>query len=169
MLQKFLIHHNISILSKPQSLGSFIQYLYHNNFTQPFKISINTIYNETHIYINNNDLLLPNHIQLQTNNLPKYYHLPIRSTPNNISNSNNFTNDHSIEIEYTLLPIKIASININGLLQPNKKLTITEALNNNTYDILGISETHLSTKERKILNNQINNYQSFWSTFSHIY
>ena len=78
-----------------------------------------------------------------------------------MSNSNNFTNDHSIEIEYTLLPIKIASININSLLRPNKKLIITEALNNNTYDILGLSETHLSTKEGKIFNNQINNYQSF--------
>ena len=80
---------------------------------------------------------------------------------------NNSINNLSIEIEYTSLSIKIASININSLLQPNKKLTITKALNNNTYDILGISETHLSTKEEKILNNQINNYQSFWSTFSH--
>ena len=59
---KFLIHHNIPILSKPQSLSSFIQYLYYNNFTQSFKISINTTYNETHIYINNNDPLLPNYI-----------------------------------------------------------------------------------------------------------
>ena len=59
---KFLIHYNIPILSKLQSLGSFIQYLYYNNFIQPFKISINTIYNKIHIYINNNDLLLPNYI-----------------------------------------------------------------------------------------------------------
>ena len=86
-----------------------------------------------------------------------------------MSNSNNFTNDHFIEIEYISLLIKIVSININGLLQPNKKLTITEALNNNTYDILGLSETYLLTKKRKILNNQINNYLSFWSTFSHTY
>jgi len=75
-----------------------------------------------------------------------------------MSNSNNFTNDHSIEIEYTSLPINIVSININSLLQPNKKLIITEALNNTTYDILGFFKTHLLIKEVKILNNQINNY-----------
>ncbi|CAG8474228.1 2713_t:CDS:1, partial [Scutellospora calospora] len=40
----------------------------------------------------------------------------------------------TVEIEYTSLPIKIVSININGLLQSNKKLLITKALNNNTYD-----------------------------------
>ena len=75
-----------------------------------------------------------------------------------MSNSNNFTNDLFIEIEYTSLPINIVSININSLLQPNKKLIITEALNNTTYDILGFFKTHLLIKEVKILNNQINNY-----------
>jgi exonuclease III len=62
--------------------------------------------------------------------------------------------------------IKIGLININGLLQHNKKLSLIELLNNNTFDIFGISETHLNIKEEKFLNNQTNNYISFWSSYS---
>ena len=42
-------------------------------------------------------------------------------------------------------------------------------LNNNTYDIFGISEIHMSLKEEKFFNNQINNYISFWSSYSNSY
>ena len=46
------------------------------------------------------------------------------------------------------------------------KLLIEEILNNNTYDIFGLSETHISSKEEKFLNNRIKNYISYWSSYS---
>ena len=39
-------------------------------------------------------------------------------------------------------------------------------LNNNSFDILGLSETHLSTKEGNFFKNQTPNYNSFWSSFT---
>ena len=72
----------------------------------------------------------------------------------------------SLQTEYFSIPIKIASLNINGLRQPNKKLSLSDMLNNNSFDILGLSETHLSTKEGNFFKNQTPNYNSFWSSFT---
>src|SRR5205814_7041583 len=69
----------------------------------------------------------------------------------------------------TSLALKIASININSLLQPNKQLALSEILNNVFFKILGISETHLSTKEGNFLNKHIQNYKSFWSSYKNIH
>src|SRR5207253_1418686 len=164
---KFLQYYNLPKLSNTQTLKTFIQHLYQNNYLQILKISISLFKTETHVYINYNDLLLLNHALLPTNKFLQYYNLPIKSNLNYIPNTNNNTNNtNTISIEYTSLLLKIASININSLLQPNKQLTITETLNNNSYEILGISETYLSTKEGVFLNKNIKNYMSYWSSYS---
>jgi len=159
---KFLSYYNLLILPSSQTLKSFYQHLQHINYTQIPKISINLAKTETHVYTNYNDLLLSNHIILSPHDQLQYSHLPLKSNLNNISTTNNnFNNNNNTSIEYTSLALKIASININSLLQPNKQLALSEILNNVSFEILGISETHLSTKEGNFLNKHIQNYKSF--------
>lgn len=75
----FLIKNNLPILPSNQTLKSFLQHLTNNLFKGPFKISINTLKHETHVYINTNDFLLPNHILLNSYQYSKYYNTPILS------------------------------------------------------------------------------------------
>src|SRR6185437_5181257 len=111
-----------------------------------------------------------------TPNLQHYTTLNPNTNTNSISDIQTNMNNPNIppipnqtiilEPEYISIPIKIASLNTNSLLQPTKKLLIEETLNQNLYDILGLSETHLTQKDGKFLNNKIKNYTSFWSSFS---
>ena len=111
-----------------------------------------------------------------TPNLQHYTTLNPNTNTNSISDIQTNMNNPNIppipnqtiilEPEYISIPIKIASLNTNGLLQPTKKLLIEETLNQKQYDILGLLETHLTQKDGKFLNNKIKNYTSFWSSFS---
>ena len=181
---KFLAHHKLQHLPSPQTTTSFIQYIklnYPKFFSEQYiKISIQTKPNlEAHIYLPHETSLLSNHSLILFKNLPNYPNIPLKSTYSTplipslqtCENSLNqppiqFAPNPSLFSEHTSLPIKIASLNINSLAQSNKKLSISEILNNNTFEILGLSETHLSTKEGKFFNNQIPNYTSFWSSYS---
>ena len=185
---KFLSHYKLQLLPSPQTLASFIQFIklnYPEFFSEQYiKISIQTKSKqnpeEAHIYLPHETSLIPNHSWLSFKNLTNFQNIPLKSNypistniPSlqtcelSLNQSSNYSllNSSSIS-EYASISIKIASLNINGLTQPNKKLSISEILNNNSFEILGLSETHFSTKEGKFFNNQIPNYTSFWSSYS---
>jgi hypothetical protein len=96
-------------------------------------ISLTKDKKEAHIYLPHNTKLLPNHI------LPLLwdtYNIPLKSYTNSIptllptnEETSNYSNVPNSTIEHTSLTIKIGSLNINGLLQSNKKLALTEMLN----------------------------------------
>ena len=183
---KFLSYYKLQLLPSPQTIASFIQFIKSNYPTffsdQYIKISIQTKTEhnpkEAHIYLPHETSLLPNHYLLSFKNLLHFQNIPLKSNYfTNIPSlqtcelslnqpSNHPLSNLSLTPEHASIPIKIASLNINGLTQPNKKLAISETLNNNTFQILGLSETHLSIKEGKFFNNQIPNYTSFWSSYS---
>ena len=71
-----------------------------------------------------------------------------------------------LEPKYISIPIKIASLNTNGLLQPTKKLLIEETLNQNLYKIFGLLDTYLTQKNGKFLNNKIKTILVFEPLFS---
>ena len=182
---KFLKYYNLPQILEPVTLSKFIQHLHYNLFSNPLKISINLNKTETHIYLNNIEQTLPNHTIIDPSLYKVYGHLPLLSIFNwsipdtnsvsfsmsdQLSNLNTSTlpptTPSIISPEHTSLPIKIGSININGLSQTNKKLALTDLLQEESFEIFGLSETHLSFKEGKFLNNQIQNYVSFWSSFT---
>src|SRR6185436_3068786 len=182
---KFLKYHNLPQILEPVTLNKFIQHLHNNLFSNPLKISINLRKTETHIYLNNIEQTLPNHTTIDPPLYKLYGHLPLLSIFNwSIPDTNSASFSMSDQIsnlnistlpsttpsitlpEHTSFPIKIGSININGLSQANKKLALTELLQEESFEIFGLSETHLSFKEGKFLNNQIQNYVSFWSSFT---
>src|SRR5260363_387208 len=183
---KFLSYYKLQLLPSPQTIAFFTQFIksnYPTFFSEQYinlSVQIKNKYNteEAHIYLPHETSLLPNHSPLPFKNLINFLNIPLKSNyPTNIPSlqtcelflnqpSIHPTPNPSLTLEYASIPIKIASLNINGLTQPNKKLSILEALNNNSFEILGLSETHLSIKERKFFNNQIPNYTSFWSSYS---
>src|SRR6185295_14576102 len=55
--------------------------------------------------------------------------------------------------------------NINGLLQHSKKLSLIDIINQHNFDLFGLSETHLTSKEGKYINKDLQNYNSFWSSY----
>ena len=185
---KFLKQHNLTQIIEPVTLKNFIQHLHLNNFSNSFKISINFKKTESHIYLKITDQILPNHTKIDSSLFNTYGHLPLLTSFNwSIPNTNStdlFTSNQPIypnttttipsipsliTPEHTAIPIKIGSVNINGLSQPNKKLSLIELLQENNFEIFGLSETHLSSKEGKILNSQIQNYTSFWSSYTNPY
>src|SRR6185295_17021625 len=85
-------------------------------------------------------------------------------------NSNPSTTNNTSLLQTTLLPIisipiKIGSLNINGLLQYSKKLSLIDIINQHNFDIFELSETYLTSKERKYINKDLQNYNSFWSSY----
>jgi exonuclease III len=59
--------------------------------------------------------------------------------------------------------IKIHSLNVNGLLDTFKQLSLIDYISENQIDIFGISETHLSNKEAKFstLSQKLTNHKCF--------
>src|SRR5260363_306947 len=171
---KFLSYHKLQLLPSPQTIASFTQFIKSNYSTffseQYIKlfVQIKNKYNseEAYIYLLHETSLLPNHSPLPFKNLINFLNIPLKSNcPTNIPSlqtcelslnqpSIHPTSNPSPTLEYASIPIKIASLIINGLIQPNKKLSILEALNNNSFEILGLSETHLLIKEGKFFNYQ---------------
>src|SRR5260363_224339 len=96
---KFLKKHNFPLLPLLQTLKSFIQHLLKNSFSQLFKISINITTLETHVYLNTQDEILPNHIILSPNQYSIYY-----QSLNKSSTSNPLQNLH----------LNIATHNVRG-------------------------------------------------------
>jgi exonuclease III len=182
---KFLKQHNLPQILKPVSLNNFIHHLHLNLFFNPIKISINSKKTETHIYLHTAEPTLPDHTIINSSFYKTYGHLPLLTSFNwsipNINHAFFSTSDQSSNLdtstpsstsllsttlEHTSIPIKIGTININGLQQSNKKLSLIDFLQNNNFEIFGLSETHISVKDGKFFNNQINNYVSFWSSYS---
>src|SRR6185295_10940252 len=97
----FLHKHNIPLLHYPQTLHTFTQHLQYNNFTKPFKVSVNLTYTETHVYTNYNDILLPNHTLLTYHQYSTYYQLPLKSFSNDITNN-------------SMLKLNITTHNVQG-------------------------------------------------------
>ena len=129
----FFILHNLLLLKENVSLGSFLIHLSNHSFSQLFYISINHTLTETHIYLNLYETKLINHTILNPSQFSNYYYLTIRT---------NITTNNTIENSY--LNLNIASININGQSSPHKQLSLLDIINQNNYNIFGISETHLS-------------------------
>ncbi|RIB01274.1 hypothetical protein C2G38_2231364 [Gigaspora rosea] len=160
---KFLYYHRLQTLPSPQTVGSFLHYIqeYYPMFysNQYIKISIkphsrfDNIFTEAHIYLPYENFI-PDHIIFPPLEDLLYYSDIELKSPNNKFQTPIFTD---------------TSLNTNGLLQPTKKLLIEETLNQNLYDIFGLSETHLTQKDGKFLNNKIKNYTSFWSSFSNLH
>jgi exonuclease III len=75
------------------------------------------------------------------------------------------TNTNELEVSNNIKSIKIHSLNVNGLLDNYKQLSLIDYISENQIDIFGISETHLSTKEAKFstLSKKLTNYKSFWT------
>jgi len=183
---KFLKQHNLPQILKPVSLNNFIHYLHLNLFLNPIKkISINLKKTESHIYLHTTEPTLPDYTTIDSSFYKTYSHLPLLTSFNwlipNINHASFSTSDQYPNLdtstssstslllttpEHTSIPIKIGTININGLQQSNKKLSLIDFLQNNNFEIFGLSETHISVKDGKFFNNQINNYVSFWSSYS---
>jgi exonuclease III/ribonuclease HI len=160
---KFFKYHNIPLLNNSQTLESVIQYLNYNNFTLPYKISINFTKTETHIYTNNNESLLPNHTLLQTHEQQQYYKLPIRSY-----NTNSSLHPLSLNNTSNLDSLKICSLNTNGLSSYSKQTLIHNFIIESNTQIFGLSETHLKKKDAKFLelSKGLTNYTNYWSEAS---
>ena len=181
---KFLLYYKLQLLPSLQTITLFLSYIqttYPSFFSEQFiKISIkqnetDNNNNEAYIYLPNKTTLLQNYFMSPFKNLLAFSNtslksdytisIQIPSLQSCESSLNAFPNQFNSPSdpipEYISLPINIASLNINGLSQSNKKLSIIEMLNTNTFDILGLSETHASIKEGKFLNNQIPNYTSY--------
>ena len=141
-----------------------------------------------------NHILLPKSHYYQYYNLPiksyQQYSIPNSLTESDFFNTNNsnITNpissiSHSFDpiltdnipsLQTSLtpiisIPIKIGSLNINGLLQHSKKISLIDIINQHNFDIFGISESHLTPKEGKFINKNLQNYNSFWSSYENPY
>src|ERR1043165_90799 len=137
-----------------------------------------------------NHVLLPKSLYYQYYNLPiksyRQYSVPNLLADSEFFNSNNFNitnpipplshlsdsiltnNISSLQTSLTpiiSIPIKIGSLNINGLLQHSKKISLIDIINQHNFDIFGISETHLNPKEGKFFNQNLQNHNSFWSSY----
>ena len=168
---KYLLYYKLPLLKEPQTIQSF--YLHLDNHASYLKklaiISLTKDKKEAHIYLPHDTVLLPNHtfplswdtydisLKSYTNSTPTP--IPIAEAANNNSISLSST------IEHTSLSIKIGSLNINDLLQSNKKLSLNEMLDVQAFDILGLSETHLSTQETRYFKTQNSNYTAFGVLF----
>ena len=84
--------------------------------------------------------------------------LPFTTTYTN----NNILSSENLNITQS---IKIHSLNVNGLLDNFKQLSLIDFISENQIDIFGISETHLSNKEAKFssLSQKLSNYKCFWT------
>jgi exonuclease III len=171
---KYLKHYNLPLLPTNQTIFSFLNYLKKLNFTIPLKLSFNSKLNETHIYIQQSNPLLSNHILINSKNLSLYLHLPLKSNStkfsspkeNSFDNLFDITNNNLLNYtEINYLSLKISSVNVNGLTSSSKQLLLYNTISKLQFHIIGISETHLSTKEAKFssLSRKLNNYTSFWS------
>jgi hypothetical protein len=156
----FLLFHNLPLLTNSPTLQFFLNYLQTLSFYSNIKISINSEHTETHIYIHIKDPLLPHHTLIQQSEYYKFRNLPIKS----LSQSNSSQNSPTIEL--LSKSIKIASLNINGLISPHKKINLIDSLYKYQIDILGISETHLSTREANFILSNTPEYISYWSSYS---
>ncbi|CAG8720366.1 24394_t:CDS:1, partial [Racocetra persica] len=89
----------LPLLAHDQTIQTLIQHIdkYNNNKTvSSITFSVNSSYDETHIYLPN-DTLLPDHIVIAPHLLPIFYNLPLRSNfinPTSIS-SDLFFDNHS--------------------------------------------------------------------------
>ena len=164
---KYLLYHKLPLLKEPQTIQSF--YLHLDNYASHLKklaiISLTKDKKEAHIYLSHDTELLPNHTfplswDTYDISLKSYTNSTPTSTPIAEATNNNSTSLSST-IEHTSLSIKIGSLNINGLLQSSKKLSLNEMLDVQAFDILGLLETHLSIQETKYFKTQNSNYTSF--------
>src|SRR6185295_7961845 len=177
-LLSFIQHLKNNSFNKPFKISI------NNTFTE-----IHIYKNLKHKLLPNHIFLSNSHYYLY-NNLPIKSHSQY-STPNTISdsiffnthndnnssltsldshNSNPLTTNNTSLLQTTLspiisIPIKIGSLNINGLLQHSKKLSLIDIINQHNFDIFGLSETHLTSKEGKSINKDLQNYNSFWSSY----
>src|SRR5260363_347054 len=163
----FLQKYNLPRLSKQQTLKSFIKHLLKQAFLNPYKISINIITLETHVYLSTKDKLLPNHTLLLPNQFPIYYDSPIKSSYNNYPENNlsSFATtsqlDNSISLPSTL-NLNIVTHNVQGYNTPLKRQLWEEFCFSNNIQICSITETKLAeSKPKKFFNNKQFTY--FWS------
>src|ERR1043165_22088 len=154
-------------------------------------MSNNNTYEEAHIHLPQETYLLPNFNYIPFKKLLDFQDTPLKTNCSStrfkipsplrcqkslsstlppipeLSISTTYTNNNtsSPEISNTIQSIKIHSLNINGLLDNFKQLSLIDLISENQIDIFGISETHLSTKEAKFstLSQKLTNYKCFWT------
>ena len=165
----FLQKHNLPLLLKPQTLKSFTKHLRKQSFPYPYKISINIITLETHIYLSTKDKLLPNHILLLPNQFPIYYDSSIKSSYNDYQKNNTLSFattsqiDNSMSSNSSTLNLNIVTHNVQGYNTPTKRQLWEEFCLKNNLHIISITETKISSsKSKKFLNTPQFTY--FWSS-----
>src|SRR6185437_989832 len=197
---KFLSFYNLQLLPTPQSIGSFLKFIqddYPAYYSEQYinisiKISNNNIYEEAHIHLPQETILLPNFSYIPFKNLLDFQNIPLKTnrsstkfkipsllrcqnsllpTPHpspelpltTTHTNNNILSSENLNITQS---IKIHSLNVNGLLDNFKQLSLIDFISENQIDIFGISETHLSNKEAKFssLSQKLSNYKCFWTS-----
>jgi hypothetical protein len=159
---KFLLYYNLLLLPHSQTIQTLIQHIdkHNNNKTvSSITFSVNSSYNETHIYLPN-DTLLSDHIIIAPYFLPLFYKLPLRSNPSSSTPtlSDPFSNDHyptPIDYNSTLhspnssshhLNLTIATHNVRGFNDLTKREAWQDYCLNNDISIASITETKISDK-----------------------
>jgi exonuclease III len=143
---QFLNYYNYPTLDPNQTLESFIQHLTKLNHKLPFKISINFLLKETHIYNDIFDPLLPQHTLLHPTNYFKFFNLPIRSQTSNNS-----------------LLLNIATHNIKGYNQSLKRKLWEEYCLSNNLHIISLTETKISAQNTALQFFNTKDFSYFWA------
>jgi endonuclease/exonuclease/phosphatase family metal-dependent hydrolase len=146
---KFLLYNNLPILKEPQTLKTFIHHLQLYNFTQKYKISINSKCDETHIYTHFNEKLLSNHTLIPTSCYHNFYHLPLQSSSNDSDFNlelNNQLNTNDISDNTHHLNLNIATHNVRGFNSATKREAWQDYCLNHNITISGITETKIANK-----------------------
>src|SRR6185295_15188719 len=147
---KFLLLYNLPIIYHYITFGEFLSYLRKHSFKHSFNISINYNKTELHIYTNPSDPILPEHKIIQPFQYELYKHLPLRTTPNNISSNTYpssldqlFLADSSLASLSTNLPSTFASNHTASWSETISESTspnlIAETSTSNSYKPLHLS------------------------------
>jgi hypothetical protein len=182
---KFLKHHQLPLLPSPQTINSFLLHLIKhslwNNLQNELIISIKSDYSEAHIYTPQEPCPLPDHqIIPYQSAIFANPHIPLKSytqysppstlssIPTNLLTQPSTSTDNSPNNNNTTncQTIKIHTLNTNGLTTNSKQLLLYNYITENNIDIFGLSETHISEKEGKLLplTQSLSNYSNYWSS-----
>ena len=159
---RFLRYYKLPILLPSQTIGSFLRYI-HDNYPQYYsqqyiKISIyinkTTDYKEAHIYLPDDPTPLSNHSLLRFEDLLLCDKILLKSSPSNPTILPQSTNP--------LLTLNIATHNVQGYNNPEKKLLWEEYCSKNNLHIISITETKIADlPSNRFLNTSQFSY--FWS------
>jgi hypothetical protein len=174
---KFLLYYHLPLLPHGQTIQTLLQHIdkYNNNKTvSSITFSVNSSYNETHIYLPN-DTLLPDHIVIVPYLLPLFYNLPLRSNSFNPTStpSDLFFDNYSSTVNYnSSLPLSnptphhlnltIATHNVRGFNEPTKREAWQDYCLNHNISIASITETKISDKTNLFFCNN-NFFTYYWS------